>query len=408
MKNNQILEQCRSRLVKEGILKSAIIGLAIGCAADFAIAAVLWFTYFQIWWVSIIAGVAIAVGCTLMFYYFKYRPTPKMLMERLDRLGFDERFITMMEYQKDDSYIAKRQREDALNAMSEANKVKPLGSRISLTVSKAALVVAAVAIVACIPMTTATALAANGSVGGGQEVIGGIINPVTLADYTVTYSVVLADDDTRIILKGGDSGTADYGFIDGKFGEDGKYVKTVKEGGSADAVVANAYVPYPIEVLMQGENSMEPQYVTSTEDGEEVVYYMFIGWSNDSDSLNDLETDPEKTVENVTSDVTVYAVFIAIPYDEFPGVPFGGSGNGNGDGSGDGNGDGIPSEDGEPGGGAGGGVDSSENDKVLDGETDYRDVYDQYYDDAMQNLSGDEDSSDGDKKIYESYFDILK
>lgn len=406
MKDNQILEQCRSRLVKEGILKATIVGLAIGCAADFAIAAVLWFTYFQIWWVSIIAGVAVAVGCAFLFYYLKYRPTRKMLMERLDRLGFDERFITMMEYQEDDSYIAKRQREDALNAMSEANRIKPLGTRISLTVSKAALIVAAVAIVACIPMTTATALAASGAVGGGQEVIGGIIDPIVRSEYSVTYSVILVDDETRIVLQGGDSGTADYGFIDGYFGEDGTYVKTVKEGDSTDAVVANAYVAYPVKMTVFGENGFEDRYMMSEQ--SEVVYYMFIGWSNDSDSLDELETDPEKTVENVTSDVTVYAVFIAIPYDKFPGVPFGG-GSGNG-GGGDGS-DGVPSDsEGElgPGNGAGGGSDSRENDKVIDGETDYKDVYDNYYDDAMQDMSGDEESSDGDKKIYETYFDILK
>ena len=158
MGQNGVFKRYRSRLVAEGILKSIICGLSIGFAVNFLVALVCWL-------VGITGGVWLAIGCWLcvsaifgvLFYFLKFRPTTKEIARRVDRLGLHERLITMLELEKDESYIAMRQREDAKERLKSVN-TKQLRFRFS----KVMIVLIAVFALMGTSMTTFAGLAENG------------------------------------------------------------------------------------------------------------------------------------------------------------------------------------------------------------------------------------------------------
>jgi len=142
MREKQIFDKYNRRLVLEGILKSAVIGFTIGLAlgAAFALVASLGFNNF-----ATIATVDTAVrnmilislGITLVgtvaampiLYFAFFRSNSKLIAKRVDRLGLEERLITMQELESDDSYLAMVQREDAKEHLAKTSpkrlKIRP-------------------------------------------------------------------------------------------------------------------------------------------------------------------------------------------------------------------------------------------------------------------------------------------
>lgn len=89
--------------------KSLIFGLLVGFAANIVIATVSCFVKVEgLWLISIgllLVGTLISAP---IFYFAKFRPTTKQIAARVDRqFGvIEERTITMLELENDDSYIA--------------------------------------------------------------------------------------------------------------------------------------------------------------------------------------------------------------------------------------------------------------------------------------------------------------
>jgi len=122
MKNKQLFKQYRNRLAIEGVLKSTFLGLIIGLAVNFATAFVSWFFGYEGGtWLAIGLGVGTALASGVILYFAKFRPTAKSIARRVDGLGLEERIVTMMELENDESYIAMRQREDAKAKLAEVN-----------------------------------------------------------------------------------------------------------------------------------------------------------------------------------------------------------------------------------------------------------------------------------------------
>lgn len=73
-------------------------------------------------------------GICFVVYYTRYRITLKEVASRIDELGLQERVITALELEGDNSYIAQRQREDTLKSLQsvDAKAVKIRFSVISL------------------------------------------------------------------------------------------------------------------------------------------------------------------------------------------------------------------------------------------------------------------------------------
>ena len=121
-----LFKKYRSKVVKEGLLKSLFCGLLIGFLTLTIAGATFWFFGLQHYWIVFVLS-AVAFGASaVLFYKFKYQPTARKVAKRVDELGLEERIITMQELQNDNSYIARRQREDALSALKtvSANMIK--------------------------------------------------------------------------------------------------------------------------------------------------------------------------------------------------------------------------------------------------------------------------------------------
>lgn len=121
MEQNQrdsVFNKFYNRLRTEGVLRSLVCALICGFGAMAVCAVVCWLVGFGGWWIDLIVF-AVAVGASMpALYFLRYRPTTKAIAARVDGLGLDERILTMFALEHDESYIAMKQREDALAALS--------------------------------------------------------------------------------------------------------------------------------------------------------------------------------------------------------------------------------------------------------------------------------------------------
>lgn len=354
----EILKRYRSQLVKESILKAALYA-AIAAFAAVAISAIaFWMADFRMVWLLAVIFGGVLLIVTPVLYFACFRPTEKIVAKRLDKeFKLDERMLTMLEYQGSDAILACAQRANAISLLKSAQ-----GKKITLAVASAAVVAAlAVAFTVGAGMTTVSALSANGVIPSGKELLSG--GPVVPKVYTVTYEV---------------EGTGEIR---------GTLVQEVTEGENASSVWA---VPG----------------TSQTEEGELIEWY-FVGWS-------DGVTNPYRMDMNITSDMTITAIFAEVGGDNFTGDSDAPTdlptveGEPGGEGSGDNGGNGWPSRDpgsadGSGGEGDGAGGMEQENGMINDGDTWYGSDYNGSSQDAQDAISGNSNLNQGEKDFILGY-----
>lgn len=374
MYKDEMMKKYRAKLVREDIVSSLAFGLMFGAAADFLAALVAWIFAFSGVWLPLCVGGAVFAVSAVLLYILKFRPTEREVALRMDRMGLEERTVTMLELSGEDSYIAKRQREDAREKAAAVTPAQVKANFPLYALRRGATVLLAVAVFCGAGMTTVMALTGAGVIPSPD-----ILPSDDPADryFNVSY----------LVEGGGDI--------------EGEPEQPVLAGGDASPVVAVA------------------------EDG-----WVFVKWSDGIE-------DPARTDLNVTEDLTVTAIFEEIGEggdgsgdddstssdegDHDKDAPDGndqdsssiggsngdgGEGDGSGNkGDGSGTGDGGQQGDGKGNGrgdGAGGGA--SDSSSFKDGKTDYRDVYDIYYDQAMEILRNGGELPDYLKEFIEKYY----
>ena len=336
---------CYAVLRRESLLRSVLAGAAAGFALGFLAALAIWFTGAPGLWLPVGLALAGTAGFTPVFYFRRFRPTEKESARRIDRCGLEERAITMVEYAEDDSYLAQRQREDAAEKLAAMD-----AARIRITVPAAASVLAGVAVTLGIGMTVVTGLARAGILPSGRDFVNGITPEPEPVYVEVTYMV--------------------------------------SEGGSIEGDEAQV-------ILLGGETS---EVVAVPDEG-----YVFDGW-------DDGGRRPVRRDSNVRESVVYTAVFL--PLDD----------NGSGDEAGDAGDNGAPGD--QPGdrpgdaGGENGQIPSQqpggaggqylECNQVIDGETYYGSIYDEYYDAIMAALMENTEMDTGLKNFIDNYFKIIQ
>lgn len=340
----ELLKKYHSRLVKEAALKALLCGAIFGFVALLVFEFVAWIVAFGAIWLGAVVFVAVTAGAALLFYFKKFRPSMKQTAARIDRLGLEERVLTMKELENEASEIARIQREDTVRVLS-ANGINE--KFIKIAVSVPIVVGVFVSAVFGVGMTAVSALAAHGTIGNGSEVIGGIVEEPK-KQFEIEYEIYMGEGNI-----------------------DGAPFQIVEEGDDASPVLA---VP---------------------EEG-----FAFVFWSDGSE-------DPYRCDTAVSGNAKYYAVFLPVEDGEGDGIPMDGDepsdlpadpdGEGNGGEQGDRN---------DPGTGAGGVYE--EHNQVYDGETYYGgQVYQNAYDDAMERMSGDEELSDEDKDLINEYYKTI-
>ena len=334
MKQNTRLQGLDSKLLIEAIIRSALWGITAGARTAFLAAFVAWISDAALLWVAILTfALASAVGGTL-FYFLKFRPSVAANAKRIDRLGLEERAITMVELEGDDSLIARKQREDALASISKV-EAKQLRIRVSTLV----IILCSVFVLLFAGMATVEGLSSGGVLPSGAEIWRQIFPPEPLPEYTLTYSA----------SKGGE-------LV-------GETEQTVKQGYSGEMVIAVA------------------------DEG-----FVFLSWS-------DGVITPYRVDENVKKNVKVEALFTLM--DEFKDR-----------GDDEDKPDDVPGGDGDqetnnPDAPPSGGEKYVEINQIIDGQTYYRDVIEEYYNKAMEYLKNDENIPDHIREIIEKYYSTI-
>ena len=335
-----LLKNYKSRLAKEGWLKAALCGMSVGFSADILCAAAFWVFGIKLFWVCILVFAAVTAIATLLFYFCRFKNSRRQVASRVDMLGLEERILTMTQFENDDSYIARRQREDAMNALKSVNS-----SFIKIAVSASMVVACCVTLVLGVGATTASALSSKSLVAMIQE---NKTEPNS-GIFHLIYGV--------------------KGNIGGRV--DGELEQTVGEGESGKIVQAVA------------------------DDG-----YVFIGWTDgyEDATRTDVNVKKDITVNAVFIEIEANDEDDETEEEKGEGESNGSNSNGQqqpGDPS-----DGSDSSNGA-GNGAGAGSDAASN-QVIDGSTYYGDEYGGSLSDAQDsmnsnsNLSGEERGTIGD------------
>lgn len=348
------------KLVKEGIIRATLCGVSVGFAALLICAAACWLAGFNGIWLDVLVFFLTAAGATALFYFLLFSPNAKKMAKRIDELGLEERMLTMIELEGDDSFMAQKQRADALSALAKLN-AGAMKIALSVPVIAASITLGTFAA----GTTTVHALSAADVIPSGIELIRGDDGG---EDYSIVYKV--------------EGGGVIYGVEFDAARKTGKAV--VKNGEDAPVVVA----------------------VADTD-------WVFEGWS---------DKNPSPIRRDGGASVTVTAVFRRVDSAEIfgvndnitdPPVEAAGSGGENQDYNEEPQPKPGEQEDEENKGDEdkdsddkNGGQGKKPNNQIIDGQTYYGDLYGMAYDEVMRYLESDT-VPDYVKKIIKDYYDTI-
>jgi hypothetical protein len=205
MNLQQHFKEHEGKLRFEALLKALLLGIVVGTVVGFVTATLTWFLAFDAGlWLSI--GLAVIIGAlsTWIFYEKTFKPNVLDNARRLDRLGLDERLVTMVEYQNDDSYMAAVQRRDA---QMQLGKIKSHDVRIKVPLKL--IIGASISFVLCCAMMTVSALSWLGILPNGPEFIESLKPEEPDVYISVIYDVEeggsIKGESDQLVLKGTDA-----------------------------------------------------------------------------------------------------------------------------------------------------------------------------------------------------------
>ena len=419
MSKESIFQKYYKKLTYEGLLKSIFLSLSI---ASFVLAIILlafWFVGIKRYWLSAGIGVGIFAALIPSLYFLFFRPNAKAIAQRLDSLGLEERLLTMNELQNDESYIAMRQREDAKQALAKIDS-----KNVKIVLSKTLLVLLIVSFVCVGSMTTVSALANNGVIPGGNEIIKDVVDPENY--YAVRYICKVYHKDMINI------GIWDDEDVGGMI--EGADEQLVAAGESSEAVFALADPDWGFVEWSDG--SEDPYRFEDVVFVDGSVFEEGMVWDVNSDTFDE-ETVAEfgesakfaydfgsgiGYIKTADGKITIYISAYFTPYGEGKGDEAGNptddmsengqeadapiEGNPEGEGKdGDGEGKNDPDKKGE--GDGAGKNDGKDNNNIIDGNTDYKTRLEEYIELAKQYQANGEDVPDYIKDFIQRYYNLL-
>lgn len=153
----ELLKTYRARIAREGWINSLLCGLTVGFCLDIICSIVFLFLGIKLFWVGILAMVVATAIATPIFYFKKFKRSLRQVAARVDTLGLEERILTMAQFENDDSFMARRQREDAMSALKKVND-----SLLRVAVSIPMIAICAATCILGAGATTATAVVDKG------------------------------------------------------------------------------------------------------------------------------------------------------------------------------------------------------------------------------------------------------
>ena len=409
---SEVFKKYYKKIGRESILKALLCGLTIGFSLMFVCIAASWLAGFK-------AGIYIGLGlfvaataiATPLFYTFRFRPTTKKIAQRIDTLGLEERILTMAELENDDSFIAMKQREDAMKAM------KSVSSEM-LKIAVSVPLIAAVAVSATLGtgMTVAAAVAPD----GGKHFVDGLKEKHT---YEITYTVegkgwvIDFTKKENAALIAAMKERARQQEIDKANGKEVTEDEMLPDTFRTRLGIVYTAIDETAQATMvlDGANYEDTMYTFEVTEGDEFGVklmalpqkgYVFVGWS-------DGVTSPYREDMEVTATKTVTATFEKVTdllngekgEGQGQGEEAGDEDSGNSNSAGDGsNGAGMP----DTGNSGGEGSKASPANQVINGKTYYGDVFEDAYREMLERMKNNNSLSEAEKKAISDYLDSIR
>ena len=409
---SEVFKKYYKKIGRESILKALLCGLTIGFSLMFVCIAASWLAGFK---AGIYIGLGLLVAATAiatpLFYTFRFRPTTKKIAQRIDTLGLEERILTMAELENDDSFIAMKQREDALKAM------KSVSSEM-LKIAVSVPLIAALAISATLGtgMTVAAAVAPD----GGKHFVDGLKEKHT---YEITYTVegkgwvIDFTKKENAALIAAMKERARQREIDKANGKEVTEDETLPDTFQNRLGIVYTAIDETAQATMvlDGANYEDTTYTFEVTEGDEFGVklmalpqkgYVFVGWS-------DGVTSPYREDMEATATKTVTATFEKVTdllngekgEGQGQGEEAGDADSGNSNSSGDGsNGAGMP----DTGISNGEGSKASPANQVINGKTYYGDVFEDAYREMLERMKNNNSLSEAEKKAISDYLDSIR
>ena len=341
-------EKHYAKLRSEAWCHSLVISAIIGFFVGFEVASVAWFLSLNGLWLGL-AALAVTVAIAMPIFYFKkYRPTAIRSARRIDRMGLEERLVTMVEYEGDSSVVANLQRQDAKQKLAELDT-----AAFKIKFAVGTLVTLAIAGTLGLSMMIVSGLSAFGLLPNGMALLEAITPDEPIQYVAVTYEAM------------------DGGYIEGEFDQ------LIPIGSNTTQVVAVAEDGYEFQGWEDGFGKPVRYDSKITEDTIFIAVFMPLeGEPQDSEeSQESEEADQEKPKEEQQQDQQQQQ-----PQEQDPNSP--------------------PSN-------MGGGK-YEESNQVIDGETYYKEVLETFREMLQERLETEGDQlSDEERAIIEAYLGIV-
>ena len=394
-----ILNNFKKKLRKENIIKSLLCSLSVSASIFIFFQLFVWFFHLNIL-ISVIPSI-ISFGISFpLFYYKKFKYSEIQLAKRIDDLGLEERVITMTELEGSDSFIAKKQREDAVKALKEVNpdnfkiryKKPSIFSGLFTT-----LAVLILSMSFAFPNIRETIIAHGEpkyAIEVSAEGFGFVIDYSKYENQSLINAVSKKQEQDQIDK------------INNKEIVELKQFPT--EFSNRISVNYRCFEGIDATMVLDGANFEDISYRIKSDETHILMAlpykgYVFIGWSDGCASpfreIDDYSSDSIAMFDEVSS------VGENMPdKQEEPGDKDG-SADSESDGIGpEGNGTGKTNNDDSWGDGAKG----SPANQVINGETYYGDIFNQSYQEAVERIKNDTNLTDAQKKAITDYFESIR
>lgn len=396
-----VLIEFKKKAKKQNIIKAGLCSVAISLLFNIPFLIAFWIMDYKYKFI-ICAGIFI-VGVSVLFpvlYFKKFKYTEIQLAKRIDDLGLEERVLTMIELKDNNSFIAKKQKEDTLNVLKtvEANDLKGKYKKQSfLSIFSTALASLVIALSLMFPNIKEIIIAHGEpkyTIEVSAEGLGFVIDYSKYENQSLINAVSKKQEQDQIDKI------------------NNKEIVELKQFPTAFSnrisVNYRCFEDIDATMVLDGANFEDISYRIKSDETHILMAlpykgYVFIGWSDGCVS-------PFREIDNYFTDLIalfdeVSSVGEDLPDKQKEPGDKDGSDGGESDGIGpEGNGTGKTNNDDNWGDGAKGSLAN----QVINGETYYGDIFNQSYQEAVERIKNDTNLTDTQKKAITDYFESIR
>lgn len=396
-----VLIEFKNKAKKQNIIKAGLCSVAISLLFNIPFLIAFWIMDYKYKFI-ICAGIFI-VGISVLFpvlYFKKFKYTEIQLAKIIDDLGLEERVLTMIELKDNNSFIAKKQKEDTLNVLKtvEANDLKGKYKKQSfLSIFSTALASLVIALSLMFPNIRETIIARGEpkyTIEVSAEGLGFVIDYSKYENQSLINAVSKKQEQDEI------------NKINNKEIVELKQFPTVFS--NRISVNYRCFEDIDATMVLDGANFADVFYKIQSDETHILMAlpykgYVFVGWSDGCAS-------PFREIDNYSTNLIALFDEVSSAGEDLPDKQEepgdkDGSDGGESDGIGpEGNGTGKTNNDNSWGDGAKG----SPANQVINGETYYGDIFNQSYQEAVERIKNDTNLTDAQKKAITDYFESIR